>query len=326
MRTIGFMKSTKENEKRRALLPAHIAQIKNKGNLYFERGYGEVLGHDDEEYRLAGAMVVSRDEAIRKHIICDPKIGDADYLHELEKGQHIFGWIHAVQNRVVTDLMMEKDLTGIAWEDMNEQGRHVFWRNNELAGEAAIMHAFTLYGKMPYECKVAIIGRGNTARGAKRILTSLGAEVMVYGEQTEELLHEEIGEFDVIVNGILWDVNRKDHIIYQSDLARIKKPAMIVDVSCDKAGAIETSVPTTIEDPAYTVDGVLHYVVDHTPALVSYTVSKSLGDELVKYIDDLIEGNVTKNIVLKDAIIIEDGKILDQRIKEYQNKSSHLHM
>ena len=320
MKTFGFLISTKENEKRRALLPEHIAAIKNKSNLYFETGYGEIWGHTDEEYKLAGANVVSRDEVINKDVICDPKIGDAEYLSELRNGQTIFGWIHAVQNRSITDNIIDKELTAIAWEDMFDHGRHVFWKNNEFAGEAAIIHAFTLYGKLPYECKVALIGRGNVARGAFRILSCLGADIIVYDRKTESLLRKEIEKFDIVVNGILWDVYRKDHIIYRDDLLRMKKLSMIVDISCDRAGGIETSIPTTIENPVYTVHGVLHYVVDHTPALVGYSVTKVLGNELIKYIDDIIEDKSGSNEVLKNATIIKNGKIIDQRIVAFQKR------
>src|SRR5690606_3339659 len=160
----------------------------------------------------------SRHEATSKDVICDPKIGDADYLSDLEAGQIIFGWIHAVQNKFITDNILKRKLTAIAWEDMYEKGRHVFWRNTELAGEAAVMHAFTLYGKAPYECNIALIGRGNVARGAYKILSSLGANVTVYDRRTQKLLREEIDNYDVIVNGVLWDVYRGDHIIYREDL------------------------------------------------------------------------------------------------------------
>ena len=80
----------------------------------------------------------------------------------------------------------------------------------------------------------------------------------VYDRKTEKILRKEIGEYDVIVNGVLWDVYRKDHIIYKDDLSKMKKPSLIIDISCDKAGGIETSIPTTIENPVYTVDGVFY--------------------------------------------------------------------
>lgn len=320
MKTVGFPKSTKENEKRRAILPEQISLVKNKSFIYVEKGYGEELGCSDADYIEQGAHVVSKEEVLQKDVICDPKIGDADYLDNLLEGQMIFGYIHAVQNRDITDKILQRNNTAIAWEDMYEKGRHIFWRNNELAGEAAIMHAFTLYGKLPYECKVAVIGKGNIARGASRILASLGAEIVVYDRRMEELLRDEIGDFDVVVNGILWDTSRTDHIIYKEDLKKMRKNSMIVDISCDRAGGIETSIPTTIEDPIYTIDGVLHYVVDHTPSLIFRTVSKFFGQELIKYLDDIIEDKVEENKVLKDAMIIRDGVILDQRINDFQKR------
>ena len=322
MKTIGFLKSTKTNEKRIALLPDQISNIKNKNYLFFETGYGEKLGFADNEYIKQGANVCSKEESLTKDIICDPKIGDADYLLQLREHQTIFGYIHAVQNRDITDQIVNRSLTAIAWEDMYDGGRHVFWRNNELAGEAAIMHAFAIYGRLPYDCKVALIGRGNIARGACRILSSLGAEIRVYDRKMENLLRQEIAEYDVIVNGITWDTSRQDHIIFREDLKRMKKSSMIIDVSCDKAGGIETSIPTTVKDPVYFSEGILHYVVDCTPTLIFHTASKAFGSVIVKYIDDIIEGNIEHNKTIKDAIIIKNGVILDKRINDYQNIST----
>lgn len=320
MKTIGFAINTKENEKRRAILPEQLQYIKNKGNLYFERGYGEILGYSDQQYIDQGSHIVSKEDMLNQDIICDPKIGDASYLKDLHEGQTIFGYIHAVQNRDITDMLIDHSLTAIAWEDMNKGGRHVFWRNNELAGEAAIMHAFSLYGKLPYDCKVAVIGGGNAAHGASRILASLGAEIVVYNRKTDKLLRQEIGNYDVIVNAVLWDTKRTDHLIYESDLKRMKQNAMIVDISCDLAGAIETSIPTPISDPVYMKDGILHYVVDHTPSLTFHSATKVFGEVILKYLDLLIEDKAGKNVTLRNATVIKNGHIVDQKINEFQKR------
>lgn len=317
MKTIGFPISHKENEKRRAMIPQYVTKVTHPEALFFETGYGDVLGFSDDEYIIAGANIVARDEVLKKNIICDPKIGDADYLDKLHN-QTIFGWIHAVQNRDITDKIIDGKLTAYAWEDMFEKGRHVFWRNNELAGEAAVMHAFQCYGRMPYETDVAVIGRGNTARGAVKVLNMLGANVMQYNRHMEELLRNEIGNFDVIVNCVLWDVNRQDHIIYRDDLKRMKRNAMIIDVSCDRCGGIETSVPTTISDPTYVVDGVLHYAVDHTPALFHRTFTFDNSEVITPYLDMLIQD--TPNDVLRGALLVNNGVIIDDRIIKYQNR------
>ncbi len=318
MKTVGFPISKKENEKRRAIIPADIKKMSNPELLYFEYNYGEVLGIPDDSYTALGCHVCSREECLRCDIICDPKIGDAEYLSSLHSGQIIFGWVHATQNRGITDVLIHNGLSAYAWEKMFDRGRHVFWQNNELAGEAAIMHAFQCFGCLPYETTVAVIGRGNTARGALRMLNMLGSNVVQYDRKSENLLRDELANYDVIVNCVLWDVMRRDHIISKEDLLRMKKGSMIIDVSCDRNGGIETSVPTTIEDPVYWVDGILHYAVDHTPALFHKTFTYNNSRVIYPYIDQLmkeIPGNV-----LKDALIMKDGQIKDQEIITYQGR------
>ena len=320
MLNIGFIKSDKKNEKRIALLPKDIEHIRNKEHLFFEKGYGENLGIEDSEYTNLGCKICDKHKLLSSdiQILCDPKIGDAGYLEEISEGKIIFGWIHAVQNRDITDKIMRKKLTAYAWEDMFEKGRHVFWKNNEIAGEAATMHALLCYGILPYDSKVAIIGNGNTSRGAFRVFTQLGARVNVYTRKMENLLKEELENYDILVNTVLWDTARKDHIIYKDDLKRMKKNALIIDISCDRAGAIETSIPTNLDNPTYTVDGVMHYVVDHTPTLLYRTISKELSKEIAKYVDCLIEES--SNEILQHALIIDKGIIVDKRINQFQNR------
>ena len=320
MKSIGFITSKKENEHRRAIIPEDLKRVKNTSYICIEQDYGRVLGISDEEYSEVGCTILPREDILKCDIICDPKIGDADYLEQLNS-QTIFGWVHAVQNRDITDKLINNNLTAFCWEDMFDDGRHVFWRNNELAGEAAIMHAFQCFGTMPYNTKVALLGRGNVANGALKILTLLGADVTVYSRNMEHLFKKELYTYDVVVNAILWDTSRKDHVIYKNDLIEWKKQknnAMIIDISCDRNGGIETSIPTTIENPIYTDCGVTHYVVDHTPSLFFKTTSLSISKEVAKYLDMLIEGQI--NDVLMNSIAIKNGEIVDPRIINFQKR------
>lgn len=318
MKTIGFPISDKENELRRAILPSDLMKITHPECVFIEKEYGKVLGIDDSEYKECGCHISDHYDVLEQDIICDAKIGDAGYLKNIGEGKTIFGWVHAVQNRDITDVLLDRKLTVYAWEDMFEEGRHCFWRNNEIAGEAAIMHAFQCYGLMPYNTKVALLGRGNVARGALKILTLLGADVTVYNRKTEKLFKKEMDKYDVIVNGILWDTKRKDHIVYRKDLKKMKKGSMIIDISCDSHGGIETSEPTTIECPIYEREGILHYVVDHTPSLFYKTASKGISEEVGKYLDDLCKE--TDNQILKQALIMDKGEIIDKRIIDFQNR------
>lgn len=321
MKTISFVISEMKNEKRRAILPEEIEKLRNKKSVFIEKSYAEVLGISDEDYLNTGARIVTREEALQKDIICDLKVGSASYLKQLSPGQIIFGWVHAEANKKLTNLLVKKELSVIAWEDMFDEGRHVFWKNNYIAGEAGVIHAFTLFGKVPRDCKVALIGRGNVSMGAHQSLSALGADVKIYNRETADSLRKELADFDMVVNGVLWDKSREDYLINKEDLKKMKKPSMIVDISADEGGAIETSRITSFENPTYLTEGVIHYVVNHTPTIFNYSVSEKISDELVCYIDLLIEDRVKENKVLRDAMMIEKGKVLNDQLLLDRNNS-----
>ena len=91
---------------------------------------------------------------------------------------------------------------------------------------------------------------------------------------------------------------------------------MIIDVSCDPHLEIETSHPTTISDPVYEVDGVIHYCVDNTPAMFPYTVTKVLSEGNARMMDDVIEGNYTQPLL--DAMVIGNGHILSKPVRDFR--------
>lgn len=317
MKTVGLLISHKNGEKRRAILPEDIKNVNHPEMLFFEKGYGKSLNIDDSEYLDVGANIVSREEALDKDIIVDVKLGDADYIKDLNPGKILFGWAHAVQSIDFTTEVLKGKHTLYAWEDLYEDGRYIFYKNREIAGESAILHAIPMMGFMPYEAKFAILGNGQTAKGVQRILYGLGAkQVDVFGRRLEKLFRKEMFNYDVIVNCILWDTNRKDRIIYKEDLKKFKKGTFIVDVSSDVELEIETSHPTSIDDPIYEVDGVVHYSVNNTPALFSMTVTKVLSEKISQLLNPLIEDENRE--ILEKAKEIEKGNIILEDIKKYR--------
>ncbi|MBA7573264.1 N(5)-(carboxyethyl)ornithine synthase [subsurface metagenome] len=318
MKTIGFLISKKENEKRRALIPNGLVNVRNISYLYFEKGYGEILGYSDEDYYKMGVNIVNRERIFKQDIICNIHAPEPVEQTLFYKGKIFFGFIDAVQGRKITDFFLDMKMTAISWGKMVDNGRPVLWRNNEIAGEAGVFHAFSYYGRLPYECSIAVIGKGNAGSAAIKLLEKMGAGVTIYDRKTVLSLRNELGKYDIIVNTVLWDVFRKDRLIYRRDLKEMKKGAMIIDISSNKELEIETSHPTTIDNPVYSVDGILHYVVDHTPTIFWKTATESISKEIIKYIDDLVEENDNK--VLKNATIIKDGKILDEKIIKFQKR------
>ena len=318
MATIGFLLSHKPGEQRIGLLPKDLLNVVHTDQVYVEEGYGKSLRIEDDEYRNFGAHVVSREEVLKCDDLVDVKLGDCDFLDQIEKGKTLIGWAHAVQKVDFTSKCIEDNHTVIAWENIYVKGRYLFYRNREVAGEAGVLQAFTYLGKMPYECKVAILGSGQTAKGAMRILHGLGAVVDVYGKRLEDLFKEKMFEYDVIVNCILWDTSRADHIICKEDLKKFMPGTMIIDISCDPGLEIETARATTIGDPIYEIDGVIHYEVDNTPAMFPYTVSKILSKGFSTYIDGIINEDPAEEI--RKAIVIEKGKVLDQEVIDFRSR------
>ena len=322
MKTIGYVISHKNHELRRALLPQDAGLINHRDRLVIESGYGDVLGYSDADYLEAGVSVADRKHVLESDILVDVKLGDADFLPQLSPGKTLVGWAHIAQKTAFTDAVIEQKHTVIAWENISEHGRYLFYRNRELAGETAVLHAFTYYGRMPYDCRVAIIGNGMTARGAHRVLSGLGARVDVYTRKLEPLFRERMTEYDVLVNCVRWDTCREDRLIYRSDLKRLKRGSMIIDVSCDPCLEIETSHATTFDNPVYTVDGVLHYAVDNTPAMAYRSVTEEISCCFSPYVDSILIGSHSP--ALEAAYVIRNGIICDEECAAFRSRAELL--
>ena len=177
--------SRKADERRLPIHPAHLERIDDdlRANIILERGYGLRFGiHDDELAPFVGAMA-DRDEIIAlADVVLLPKPQASD-LEDLRDGQTLWGWPHCVQDREITQLAIDKNLTLIAWEAMNHWqadggfGLHVFHKNNELAGYCSVIHALQLCGSTGdygRRLTAVVIGFGATARGAVTALNAHG--------------------------------------------------------------------------------------------------------------------------------------------------------
>lgn len=318
--TIGFVKSEKPYEKRIAVLPSDIMKIKHSACLYFEKGYASDFFIKDEEYARLGCHIVDKQEALQQDIICDTKIGEATYLSQLKDESIIFGWIHAAADEQLTNLLMDKKMTCFAWEELYENHRHIFWENNRIAGAGGVLNAVQYSGFLPQGCSAGIIGRGDTAMGAYQILSQLGANVRMYNRNQEKLFKKELHEFDIIVMAVRWDTMRDDYLISTEDFTQIKESAIIVDVSDDVDGAIEKSISTSIKDAIYYREGRMVYSVGNVPSLFFKTATLGISKAIISFLDALVEQK--NNAVLKRALIINHGEIVDKRIVEYQNKNN----
>jgi alanine dehydrogenase len=183
---LGVMaRSRKENERRLAIHPRHVARIAAdlRERIYLERGYGQAFGVPDEQLAQSVAGLRTRAELFAEcDVVLLPK-PQAQDLMEMRAGQVLWGWPHCVQDEEITQLSIDRRLTLIAFEAMNYWSAdgsfslHVFHKNNEMAGYCSVLHALQLVGATGdygRRLRAAVISFGATGRGAVTALNAHG--------------------------------------------------------------------------------------------------------------------------------------------------------
>jgi N5-(carboxyethyl)ornithine synthase len=215
----------------------------------------------------------------------------------------IFGWLHLRENDDVTKGLCKKKATAIAWEEMFKNGKNVFYRNGLLTGQVGIINAITHSGKMPYDCNIAMIGRGRVAKGAIKQLQNMGAEkISIYHSKNSNELKNKIGDYDVIVHC----ASSIEEILSENDLKNMKKYALLIHLGSDSIGGDFGAAPILEPFTKINDGNNLVYCVNHVPTIVYQTASKYISEDVWPYIDLLSEGKMDKT--LKDAIVIKRGK------------------
>lgn len=311
---IGLPKEIKKNEYRVAATPAAVADLVRRGNtVLFETDCGVGSGFSNADYIAAGGKECAHEEVYKG---CDmlykvKEIEEAEYdlLHE---GQIVFTYLHSNAHPDMAKELMARGVTGIAYEDITDEngGFPALAPMSVLAGKggflAALYFAQSVHGGnglllnriagVPTP-EVTIIGCGNSGMGAAELASAFGNKVTILDvnwkamEAAKDKLPANV-EFlysnrenlvaclkrtDVLINCILWPKTRKDHLVNREDLKMMKPGALIIDVACDDAGAIETCVSTSHDNPVYYEEGILHYCVDNIPSAFSCTASQTLS-------------------------------------------------
>jgi N5-(carboxyethyl)ornithine synthase len=349
MKTGVFKTSYKENEKRIPIYPEHIRNIDRltRDQLVFEEGYGLDYGYSDEDLRDLGCALAPREELYHCDIIILPKPVAAD-LEKMKEGGILCGWTHAVQQRDITDLAIAKNLTLLAWEEMNittKNGKmHLFYRNNELAGYAGILHFLELKGMDGHygpRKNVVILGYGSVSRGAIYALQGRGFNnITVYTQRPSHLVvdknpdvwyksfskdnvMEDLMGADIIFNGILQDVNAPlTYIKNETELNALKNNTAIIDISCDKGMGFYFAEPTSFDHPIIDMGrGISYYSVDHTPTYLWNAASREISSALLPYLSIIVNPGLWENdSVINNSIDILKGSVINQNINRFQNR------
>ncbi|MCF6379313.1 N(5)-(carboxyethyl)ornithine synthase [Nocardioides KLBMP 9356] len=247
------------------------------------------------------------------------------------------------------------------WSADGHVGLHVFHKNNELAGYCSVLQAMELigvtggYGR---RLRAVVIGFGATARGAVTalnahgvgdvtVLTTRGIAAVgspIHSVQIRQFDHDPqetgvshvitdrgreplaafLANHDIVVNCTFQDTSAPLTYLQTSDLDGFRARSLIVDVSCDKGMGFSWAVPTTFEDPMFTVGGrVYYYAVDHSPSYLWNSATWENSEALLPFVDAVLGGPPAwdANPTINRAIEIRDGRIVSQAILEFQGRS-----
>ena len=360
--------SRKEDEKRVPIHPDHLPRLPEdiRRQLIFEKGYGAHFGLDDDFFVSQSGGVASRHELLAEIgsvIIAKPVLAD---LQEIREGGFIWGYPHCAQQSDITQTAIDRKLTLIAFEDMfiwspdGQAGRHTFYKNNEMAGYCAVIHALQLRGIDGHygnQRKVIIFSFGAVSRGAIYALKAHGFRditiciqrpdyavreeildvhyvriregnngearmVTIEHDGTVRPLSDLISESEIIINGTYQDTDNPIDFVTEDEKDTIKSGSLIIDVSCDEGMGFYFAKPTSFKKPILHIENIDYYAVDHTPSYLWESASRSISAALIVYLSTILEGRDSwmKNSTIQRAINIDDGVVKKESVLTFQNR------
>ncbi|HAS16902.1 MAG: alanine dehydrogenase [Nitrospirae bacterium RIFCSPLOW2_12_42_9] len=324
---IGIPREIKDNEFRAAIVPSGVRILTGKGHtVLIQTNAGIGSGISDDEYQTAGGELVSSEEEIfsRSDLIVKVKEPLPREYPLIRREQVLFTFLHLASDRRLTDALINSGVVAIAYEavQLDNGALPILIPMSEIAGRmASIVAAYYLQesqggagvlisgvpGVAPG--KVTILGAGTVGQNAARIAIGLGAQVVMLDRDSKRLkyiddvfngrvitlasnehnIEEEVLSSDIVIGAVLVPGARAPYLIKKELISKMKKGAVIVDVSIDQGGCIETSKPTTHSCPVYSVDGVIHYCVVNMPGAFPRTSTFALCNSTIPYIIKLAD-------------------------------------
>jgi len=318
---IGVPKEIKTEENRVAVTPTGVAAFISRGHrVLVEKGAGNGSGLSDRAYENCGATMIDSAEEVwnQSELIMKVKEPQPSEFPLLRKGLILFTYLHLAANETVTRALLEKKVTGIAYEtiQLDDGSLPLLMPMSEIAGRLSIqVGAWSLQaenggrgillggasGVRPG--KVVILGAGIAGGAACQVAVGMGAYVSILDINPSKLryvhdilgghlttlmsnranIEEEVTEADLVIGSVLIPGAKAPKLITRSLVKRMKPGSAIVDISIDQGGCAETSRPTTHREPIYVEEEIVHYCVTNMPAIVPHTSTHALTNSTLSY-------------------------------------------
>ncbi len=350
---IGVPKEVKDHESRVGITPAGVKSLVDAGHkVLVEKNAGALSSFPDDEYQAVGAEIVGAAADVWRLADMVVKVKEPveqEYFH-FREGLTLFTYLHLAPLQALTDKLLEKKVTGIAYETVVDRAGTLplLTPMSEVAGRLSVQVGATylqkghggrglLLGGVPGvpPGNVCIIGGGIVGTNAAKMALGLGAKVTLVDLNLNRLrelddifsgrvytlasntynIERAVCEADLVIGGVLIPGAAAPKLVTKQMVSKMKKGAVIVDVAIDQGGCIETAKPTTHSNPSYEVDGVVHYCVTNMPAAVPNTSTLALTNATFPYVMKLAR--------LGAEAAIKDDAGLAQGVNTYKGKLTY---
>lgn len=354
---VGIPKERRDLEQRVGLTPYGVDLLTRAGHLcYIETEAGLGAGFTDYHYERVGGHIVYSGEEVygRSDLVLKAVRPTDEELDWLREGQILTGFLHLpAARRYKVKALLEKEITAIAYETIEEEDGTLpaLRPMSEVAGRMAPQLAATflqgsydgrgvLLSGVPGipAASVAILGAGVLGTNAARTFLGLGARVHVL-DRTQENLREideqfqgrattmgsypfniaRVARFAEVLVGAVLDPGARAPVIVTRDMVRsMKRGSVILDFSIDQGGCVETSRPTTLRDPVYTEEDVVHFCVPNVPGAVPRTATHAFNNAIWPYIRRIANVGLDQAVEeipsLASGLATRNGEIVNESL------------
>lgn len=343
---IGIPREIKTLEGRVGLVPAAVAELTGQGHqVLVEQGAGLLSGYADADYQAVGAQLLADAAAVyaEAELIIKVKEPQPSEWPLLRVDHLLFCYLHLAAEPALQQALLDIGLTAVGFETVAE-GRHLplLAPMSNIAGRVAVQVGAQLLhhpqggrgillGGLPTAERghVVILGAGVAGGNAARVAASLGARVTVFDRDSDKLasmhdlganvtalhpfahdLHQAVREADLLIGAVLIPGARAPHLVGAGQVRQMQPGSVVIDISVDQGGCIETTRPTTYAEPTFVWEGVTHFGVTNMPGAVPRTASQALSAALIPYAGRLASGSWQQDAALQAGINVAAGKIV----------------
>ncbi len=343
---VGIPKEIKPLEGRIALTPAAAAEVVRHGaRVAIEQGAGEGSGYADSEYEAAGATILADADALYDwaELVVKVKEPVAPEIGRLRPGHRLFCYLHLAANAALTESLCDIGLTAVAFETVVDDGRlPILAPMSDIAGRIAVQVGTHLLHTPQGGCgvllgglasvergNVVVIGAGSAGGASVRAAAAMGANVVVFDKNPQRLaaMHEIgpnvtalvptghalgdcVANADLLIGAVLLPGAAAPRVVSREQIGAMRPGSVVVDISVDQGGCIETTRPTTYADPTYVEQGVQHFCVTNMPGAVPRSATQALSAAMLPYLLALLGDDWREDPRLVDAINVAGGQVV----------------